>query len=70
MEKMVDEHKRLAKKIVSEKEKNILYRTIAKQFPNGGIAVFDNDFRFALVEGKNLISYDIKSNNLEGENNL
>ena len=45
-----------------------LYSTIAKNFPDGTINVFDRDYNFLFVEGKELLYNDINSKSLTGKN--
>ncbi|WP_117591120.1 PAS domain S-box protein [Haloprofundus halophilus] len=42
------------------------YRTLAEQFPNGGVALFDEELRYTLLEGAVFEEYDISSERLLG----
>jgi len=45
-----------------------LYSTVAKNFPDGTINVFDRDYNFLFVEGKELLYNDIDAKSLTGKN--
>ncbi|KYC42168.1 hypothetical protein WA1_19455 [Scytonema hofmannii PCC 7110] len=43
-----------------------LYRTLASNFPNGAVLLFDRDLRFTLVEGADLLEIGLSKELLEG----
>src|SRR5712692_5027797 len=43
------------------------YRTIARNFPNGAIALFDDELRYTLVEGRGLEALGLSKGDLEGK---
>src|SRR5215813_3492764 len=44
-----------------------LYRTLAENFPNGAVLLFDNDLRYQLADGKGLGDNGISKAELEGK---
>ncbi len=44
-----------------------LYRAIARNFPNGGIALFDLDLRYTLVDGRELDEIGFSKSDMEGK---
>lgn len=44
-----------------------LYRTLARNFPNGAIFLFDSDLRYTLVEGTELNAVGLSKNDIEGK---
>ncbi|MGL5192120.1 MAG: PAS domain S-box protein [Chroococcales cyanobacterium] len=44
-----------------------LYRAIARNFPNGGIALFDWDLRYTLVDGRELDEIGLSKTEMEGK---
>lgn len=60
LEKMVEERTRALD------ESQHLYRTIARNFPNGTINVFDRKLRYIFAEGQELFRYKLTSDNLMG----
>jgi PAS domain S-box-containing protein len=44
-----------------------LYRTLASNFPNGVVALFDKDLRYTLTEGKGLAEVGLSKEFLEGK---
>jgi PAS domain S-box-containing protein len=44
-----------------------LYRRILRDFPNGGVALFDRDLRYLLVEGSALSRIGVSKQDLEGK---
>lgn len=52
------------------KESQYLYRTIARNFPNGTINVFDRKLRYVFAEGQELFRYKLTSENLVGTSYL
>ena len=43
------------------------YRTLAENFPNGGVAFFDDELRHTLVEGQGFEKLDFSASDLRGE---
>ncbi len=43
------------------------YRTLASQFPNGAVLLFDHDLRFTLAEGAGLAEIGLSKASLEGQ---
>ena len=52
------------------RESQHLYRTIARNFPNGTITVFDRNLRYVFAEGQELFRYKLTSENLMGTSYL
>ncbi len=52
------------------RESEKLYSTIARNFPNGTISVFDQELRYVFVEGKELYKIGVTSKDLIGTNYL
>ncbi|WP_167882980.1 PAS domain-containing hybrid sensor histidine kinase/response regulator [Leptospira barantonii] len=48
-------------------KREYLYRQIAKQFPNGGVAVFDRNLRYIIFEGRGLTLIDLTSEFVQGK---
>ncbi len=44
-----------------------LYRTLASNFPNGVVALFDNELRYTLAEGQGLAEVGLSKESLEGK---
>lgn len=44
-----------------------LYRTMAKNFPNGAVVVFDRDLRYILADGSGLAEVGLSQESLEGK---
>ncbi len=44
-----------------------LYRAIARNFPNGGICLFDQDLRYTLVDGRELDEIGFSKTDMEGK---
>lgn len=44
-----------------------LYRTLARNFPNGTVFLFDHHYRYTLVEGSDLATLDLSKPALEGK---
>ena len=52
------------------RESEKLYSTIARNYPNGTISVFDQELRYVFVEGKELYKIGVTSKDLIGTNYL
>ena len=52
------------------RESEKLYSTIARNYPNGTISVFDEELRYVFVEGKELYKIGVTSKDLIGTNYL
>jgi PAS domain S-box-containing protein len=48
-------------------EQSILYRTLASNFPNGAVLLFDHDLRYTLAEGAGLAEVGLSKELLEGK---
>ncbi len=48
-------------------ESEDLYRTLAKNFPNGGVFLFDRDLRYCIAEGAGLAAIGVSKELLEGK---
>ncbi len=48
-------------------ESAALYRTLAKNFPNGAVALFDFNLRYLLVEGEELVSIGLSNQEMIGK---
>ncbi|MBM9575826.1 PAS domain S-box protein [Leptospira sp. 201903070] len=48
-------------------QREYLYRQVAKQFPNGGVAVFDRDFRFIIFEGSGVYGVNLTPEFAQGK---
>jgi PAS domain S-box-containing protein len=44
-----------------------LYRTLAENFPNGAVLLFDGDLRYQLADGKGLVESGISKQQVEGK---
>lgn len=44
-----------------------LYRTLARNFPNGAVLLFDHDLRYLLVDGVGLAEVGLSKENMEGK---
>lgn len=44
----------------------LLYRTVARNYPNGTIFVLDNELRYEFAEGKELFEWNLTSEDLKG----
>jgi PAS domain S-box-containing protein len=49
------------------REREALYRDIARNFPNGAVLLFDRDLRFTLAEGQGLATAGFSPTDLEGK---
>jgi PAS domain S-box-containing protein len=49
------------------RESEQLYRTMASNFPNGTVMLFDTELRYTLVEGKELAAVDLSKELMEGK---
>ena len=49
------------------REREALYRDIARNFPNGAVLLFDRDLRFTLAEGQGLATAGFTRADLEGK---
>ncbi len=49
------------------REREVLYRDIARNFPNGAVLLFDRDLRFTLAEGQGLATAGFTRGDLEGK---
>ncbi|TGK18245.1 PAS domain S-box protein [Leptospira kmetyi] len=48
-------------------KREYLYRQITKQFPNGGVAVFDRNLRYIIFEGRGLTLVELTSEFVQGK---
>ena len=64
LERMVEERTRALE------ESQYLYRTIARNFPNGTINVFDRNLKYVFAEGQELFRYRLTSESLMGTSYL
>src|SRR6266508_258945 len=48
-------------------ESEARYRALARNFPSGAVALFDEDLRFTLIEGKGLEAIGFSKERLEGK---
>lgn len=62
--------KRVNQRTKELKESQMLYRLIARNFPEGAINVFDRDFKYVFAEGADMYRYGITSEKLVGKNYL
>ena len=60
--------KELNRAVQALKESQQLYVSMARNFPNGTINVFDRDLKYVFVEGQELFKYGISSQMLIGTN--
>lgn len=44
-----------------------MYRTLARNFPNGAVFLFDHDLRYAIAEGTGLATVGLSKSSLEGK---
>ncbi|EQA46515.1 PAS domain S-box protein [Leptospira broomii serovar Hurstbridge str. 5399] len=51
----------------SIKQSEFLYRAMAKNFPNGVVAIFDRDLRYVLIDGTGLADIGLSSEEMEGK---
>lgn len=58
--------KRVEERTEALSESQKLYSTIARNYPNGTISVFDEQLRYVFVEGKELFKIGVTSKNLIG----
>lgn len=49
------------------RKKDVLYRTLARNFPNGAVFLFDRNLRYTLAEGAAITAQGIKSEWFEGK---
>jgi len=70
--KLLNKHleKRVNQRTKELKESQLLYRLIARNFPEGTINVFDRDFHYVFAEGQEMYRYGITSEKLVGKNYL
>ncbi len=61
---------RVKKRTSELRESQQLYQTVARNFPNGTINVFDREFTYVFVEGEELYRFGITSEKLVGMNYL
>jgi len=59
-----EEHRR-AEQALRESEEH--YRTLARNFPNGAVALFDHELRYIVAEGAGLIPADLSRQSMEGK---
>ena len=52
---------------MSKPESLQMYRTLAENFPNGAVLLFDADLRYQLADGKGLVEAGIAKRDLEGK---
>ena len=60
----------ITERIRSDKElrrKDELYRTLARNFPNGAVFLFDRDLRYTLAEGAGITALGLNSESFEGK---
>ncbi len=60
----------ITERIRSDKElrrKDELYRTLARNFPNGAVFLFDQDLRYTLAEGAGITALGLNSESFEGK---
>lgn len=62
--------KRVEERTHALEESQLLYRTIARNFPNGMISVFDKDLNYIFAEGLEMYRMGITSDELKGTNYL
>ncbi len=62
--------KRVEERTQALEESQLLYRTIARNFPNGIISVFDKDLNYVFAEGLEMYKIGITSDELKGTNYL
>lgn len=62
--------KRVEDRTEALRESEKLYSTIARNYPNGTISVFDENLRYVFVEGKELYKIGVTSKDLIGTNYL
>jgi PAS domain S-box-containing protein len=68
--KLLNEHleKRVNQRTKELKDSQLLYRMIARNFPDGTINVFDREFNYVFVEGAEMYRHGITSEKLVGKN--
>ena len=49
------------------RRKDKLYRTLARNFPNGAVFLFDRDLRYTLAEGSGIKALGLESDSIEGK---
>lgn len=49
------------------RRKDELYRTLARNFPNGSVFLFDRDLRYTLADGAGITAHGLKSESFEGK---
>ena len=49
------------------RRKDELYRTLARNFPNGAVFLFDQDLRYTLAEGTGITGFGLSSQSFEGK---
>jgi PAS domain S-box-containing protein len=49
------------------RESEQLYRTLARNFPNGAVFLFDHDLRYTLADGQALALFDLRGEQIEGQ---
>jgi PAS domain S-box-containing protein/diguanylate cyclase (GGDEF)-like protein len=60
----------ITERIRSDKElrrKDELYRTLARNFPNGAVFLFDRDLRYTLADGAGIAALGLNSESFEGK---
>ncbi|MCT7951741.1 PAS domain S-box protein [Ancylothrix sp. C2] len=70
----IEERKKLEEKVASQqqlveffKKQQKLYRTLASNFPNGSVALFDSELRYLIFEGTELKKVGLSKEMLEGK---
>jgi PAS domain S-box-containing protein len=68
--KLLNKHleKRVNQRTKELKDSQLLYRMIARNFPDGTINVFDREFNYVFVEGAEMYKHGITSEKLVGKN--
>lgn len=57
----------LSKALAALAESSALYRTLAKNFPNGAVVLFDCNLRYLLAEGQELVTAGISNQEMIGK---
>lgn len=66
MLEMLEKKEAIRSKIDFDK-KEYLYRQITKQFPNGGVAVYDRNLRYIIFEGRGVALIELTSEFVQGK---